>query len=142
MLLTVRGRIQRGMEMGRSGQLRYLCGARELLAMSGRRIVTSTIWTPRQVFEGPALSSVLEHVGARGRQLRLDAWDDYRVTIPWDDMERYGVILAHSADERRLRPERFGPLWLIYPRDQVGAELEGPAAQARFIWQVRGIEVL
>ena len=140
--LVVRGRIQRGVAMGRAGHMRYACDARELLSLPCQRIATSTIWTPRQTFEGPALASVLQHVGARGRQLRLDALDDYRVTIPWEDMERYGIILAHSADEQRLRPGRFGPLWLVYPRDQFASELEGPMAQAKFIWQVRSIEVL
>jgi hypothetical protein len=141
-LLTVRGRILSGMPQGRSGLRRCLCTDAELRALASKRIVTSTIWTPRCSFEGPLLTSVLEHVRARGQHLRLDALDDYQVTIPWEDLDRYGLILAHSADDQRLRRSHFGPLWLIYPRDEYPNELNGPVAQAKFIWQVRSLEVL
>ena len=73
--------------------------------------------------------------------LNMKALDGYSTPIPWDDLVRYGVILAHSQDGKRLHTNRWGPLWTIYPRDQYPQALTGPVAESRFIWQVTKIEV-
>jgi hypothetical protein len=57
--------------------------------------------------------------------------DDYSAPIPWEDLVRYGVILAHRQDRQRLNNRRWGPLWTIYPRDQIPAALKGPIAESR-----------
>ena len=68
--------------------------------------------------------------------LTLKALDDCLTLIPWDDRTRYGVILAHTQDGQRLSNQRWEPLWIIYPRDENPAELKGPIAESRFVWQV------
>jgi hypothetical protein len=57
------------------------------------------------------------------------------------DAARYGVILAHTMNESRLKVNTFGPLFLIYPRDKYQQELKSPDAEAKFVWQVDRIVV-
>ena len=136
-ILTVLGKIRRSNTNGKAFRFTEV----ELMALPKASITTSTVWTPRRCFEGPRLRDVLGHVGADGATLRVTALSDYSVAIPTSDATRYGIILAHSQDGRRMERNHFGPLWVIYPRDQFPDELDGPMAQAKFIWQVRSIEV-
>ena len=113
----------------------------EFLKLGTTSITTGTPWTPTSVFAGPLLLDVMRAAGVTSGKLVLKTLDDYSAPIPWDDLVRYGVILAHSQDGQRLSNKRWGPLWTIYPRDQHPAALTGPIAESRFIWQVNRIEV-
>jgi hypothetical protein len=113
----------------------------QIMAMPPTAITTSTEWTPTSRFEGPPLSAVLALAGVRGKSIRLFALDDYSITIPWTDMERYGIILAHSQNGERLSKRKFGPLFLIYPRDQFRSALDTPTGLEKFIWQICRIDV-
>lgn len=112
----------------------------QLMALPVATITTSTEWTPVSRFDGPLLNDVLELAGARGKTLEIFAADDYSISIPWSDLARYGVILAHSRDGERMTRRRFGPLFVVYPRDKFPA-LQTPTMGARFIWQVCRIDV-
>ncbi|MCW7539898.1 molybdopterin-dependent oxidoreductase [Aquabacterium sp. A7-Y] len=137
-MLTFSGRITRYTDSGRKV---YEISEAALLAMPRRTIRTGTSWTPPARFEGPLLSHLLQLVGGTGSTLRCRAVDDYEVSVPASDAERWGVILAHSMDGKRLSSRDFGPLWLVYPRDEYPRELDTPATVAKFIWQVDAIEV-
>ncbi len=113
----------------------------QVMALPSVAITTGTDWTPQSRFEGPLLSAVLALAGAHGNSIRLFAIDDYSITIPWSDMETYGIILAHSQNGKRLAKDKFGPLFLIYPRDQFASTLDTPTGLAKFIWQVCRIDV-
>ena len=113
----------------------------QLLALPNHTITTATEWTPRSRFDGPLLSDVLALARVRGKSIRLFALDDYSITIPWSDMDRYGIILAHSQNGERLSKRKFGPLFLMYPRDQYASALDTPTGAEKFIWQVCGIHV-
>ena len=114
----------------------------EFMQLKQKVINTATAWTPLSRWEGPRMDDVMRHVGAKGaKQLRVAAIDDYAATIPWADMERWGIILAHSRNGERLKPNRWGPLFVIYPRDEYERELRTPMTEAKFIWQVRRIDV-
>ena len=113
----------------------------EFLELPQASITTGTSWTPVSVFTGPTLLDVMAAAGVTAGTLNVKALDDYAAPIPWEDLVRYAVILAHSQDGQRLTPKRWGPLWTIYPRDQYPDELKGPTAESRFIWQVNRIEV-
>ena len=104
-------------------------------------IKTATSWTPTSVFVGPLLLIVMQEAGVTFGTLNMKTLDGYSTPIPWHDLVRYGVILAHSQDGRRLSNKRWGPLWTIYPRDEYPEALTGPVAESRFIWQVKKIEV-
>jgi hypothetical protein len=112
----------------------------QLMALPTSTITTSTEWTPVSRFEGPLLSDVLKLAAVQGRVLRVFALDDYAISIPWSDLPQYGVILAHTRDGERMTRRRFGPLFVIYPRDKFAA-LQTPTMGARFIWQVCRIDV-
>ena len=136
-LLTVSGLIGRA---NNDATDTYDFSEAEFLNLAATRITTGTPWTPTSVFEGPLLADVMQAAGVTGGTLTVKTMDDNAVPIPWEDLVRYGVILAHSRDGQRLNNKRFGPLWTIYPRDQNPAALRGPIAESRFIWQVDRIE--
>jgi hypothetical protein len=112
----------------------------QLMALPVSTITTATEWTPVSRFDGPLLSDVLKLAAVQGRVLRVFALDDYSISIPWSDLAQYGVILAHTRDGERMTRRRFGPLFVIYPRDKFAA-LQTPTMGARFIWQVCRIDV-
>lgn len=137
-LLTVTGNISRINNVsGRSFEF----SDAEFLALPQSGITTATAWTPVSVFVGPTLLAVMAAVGVTGGTLNFRALDDFSGSIPWEDLVRYGVILAHSQNGERLNIKRWGPLWTIYPRDRFPDALKGPTAESRFIWQVNRIEV-
>ena len=137
-LLTVSGRIGR-INNARTQTFDFSDAA--FLALPQSSITTATAWTPLSVFVGPTLLEVMAAVGVTSGTLIFKALDDYSAPIPWDDLVRYGVILAHSQNGVRLSTKRWGPLWTIYPRDRYPDALTGPTAESRFIWQVNRIEV-
>jgi hypothetical protein len=114
----------------------------EFMRLPQSVIVTGTTWTPKSRWEGPRADTVMAYVGAStGTALRITAVDDYNVTIPWGDMARWGIVLAHSRDGHRLQRSQWGPLFVIYPRDDSPRELGTPMTEAKFIWQVNRIDV-
>lgn len=137
-LLTVSGRIGR-INNARTQAFDFTDAA--FLALPQSSITTATAWTSRSVFAGPTLLEVMAAVGVTSGTLNFKALDDYCAPIPWEDLVRYGVILAHSQNGQRLSMKRWGPLWTIYPRDRYPDALNGPTAESRFIWQVNRIEV-
>ena len=123
------------------GPARFEFTEAAFLALPTASITTATVWTPRSVFVGPTLLTVMRAAGVTGGTLIFRTLDDYSAPIPWSDLVRYGVILAHSQDGQRLNNKRWGPLWTMYPRDRYPRALSGPIAESRFIWQVNRIEV-
>lgn len=119
----------------------YRFSLAELMSTASATIVTSTNWTKRESFSGPLLSALLKRVGATGSMLSVCAVDDYCHDVPVADAEKYGVILALTADGKPLPPSTFGPAWLIYPRDKYPDELNTATYDARFVWQVTRITI-
>ena len=136
-LLTVSGRIGR---VNNKTTNTYDFTESDFLKLNQSSITTGTSWTPTSVFVGPLLLDVMQAAGVTSGTLTFKTLDDYSAPIPWEDLVRYGVILAHSQDGKRLSNKRWGPLWTIYPRDQNPVALKGPIAESRFIWQVNRIE--
>ena len=136
-MLTVSGRIGR---INNDAKDTFDFTEAEFLKLATTSITTGTPWTPTSVFVGPLLVDVMRAAGVTSGTLTFKTLDDYSAPIPWEDLVRYSVILAHSQDGQRLNNKRWGPLWTIYPRDQNSAALSGPIAESRFIWQVNRIE--
>ena len=137
-LLTVSGRIGR---VNNQTTNTFDFSESDFFELPQSSITTGTSWTPISVFAGPLLLDVMQAAGVTSGTLTFKTLDDYSAPIPWEDLVRYGVILAHSQDGKRLNNKRWGPLWTIYPRDQNPHALKGPIAESRFIWQVNRIEV-
>ncbi|MFM2389667.1 MAG: hypothetical protein RLZZ437_1222 [Pseudomonadota bacterium] len=111
-------------------------------ALAQRETITTTPWYDgAQTFSGPLLRDLLAAAGATGSSLRFIAINDYVVEIPMSDVMDYPVILAtrHSGALMSVRDK--GPLFVIYPFDEVPA-LFNELYFSRSAWQVRRIEVL
>jgi len=104
-------------------------------------IVTATSWTPRSAFVGPRIVDILQLVGANGKEVEFQTLNNYVYSISIEEARRYGVILAHTQNGKRLTPSDFGPLFVVYPRDQYPNELKTPITEAKYVWQVIGMRV-
>lgn len=135
---TVDGRIDKSNQQGKTA---YVFSEQALMALPQHTIVTSTSWTPKATFTGPRLSDVLKAVGAHGTQIEFRCIDEYTFTIPVSDADRYGVILARTMNGKVLGNDNYGPLWIMYPRDQYPDELKTPLGEAKFAWQIIGLTV-
>lgn len=112
-----------------------------LQALPQHIVTAETPWTEGQsVFSGPLLRDVLDLAGSRGDNLFLTAINDYQVDVPVSDALTYDVILAMSLNGEPLTIRTRGPLWLIYPWDDVDG-LRSETYYARSIWQLKTIEV-
>jgi hypothetical protein len=100
-------------------------------------------WSQPRKFTGPLLRDVLAAVGVRtgGGMLRAVALNDYRVSIPVDDVLRYDVLLARLMDDKPMPVRDKGPLFIIYPFDHL-PELRNAVYYSRAAWQLKLLEVL
>ena len=103
---------------------------------------TRTPWysQPRK-FTGPLLRDVLAAAMAQGGSLRATALNDYRVDIPYDDVQRYDVLLARLLDDKPMSVRDKGPLFIIYPFESNSA-LRRALYYTRCAWQLKAIEIL
>lgn len=111
-------------------------------ALPQRETVTTTPWYDGpQTFSGPLLRDLLAAVGATGSTLRVVAINDYAVDIPVSDSVDFPVILASRHGGEPMSVREKGPLFVVYPFDEVPA-LVNEMYFSRSAWQVRRIEVL
>ena len=113
-----------------------------LEALPQRSFSTRTPWyaQPRR-FTGPLVRDVLAAAGAQGGTLRLIALNDYRVDMPFDDAQRFDVLLARLIDDKPMTVRDKGPLFAIYPFD-ASPELRSAVYYGRSAWQLRTIDVV
>ncbi len=103
------------------------------------RVITGTPWhQPGTVFEGVSATRLMEAVMPQGSALIATAANDYHVSIPISDLDRYKVLLALTVGGRDLTLRTKGPIWVIYPD---GIDLAPPIRAERMIWQLVGLEV-
>ncbi|MEK8034149.1 molybdopterin-dependent oxidoreductase [Ideonella sp. DXS29W] len=112
-----------------------------LAALPQRQLVTRTPWHQGpQTFTGPLLRDVLAEAGARGQHLIAVALNDYRCEIPWEDAERFEVVLARLLNGEPMRVRDKGPLFIVYPYD-ADPRLRSDRYYARSAWQLRSLIV-
>lgn len=105
------------------------------------QVETTTIWTEgTQVFEGVALQTLLETLGAGGLIIRASAINDYTVEIPMDSLTETAPLVAFSQNGEAMSRRRKGPLWIIYPYDS-DAAFRSEVVYSRSIWQLDRLEV-
>ena len=103
--------------------------------------VTRTPWyAEAHKFSGPLLRDVLAACGAEGSNLRATALNDYRVDLPFEDAQRFGVLLAVLLDDKPMAVRDRGPLFIIYPFDS-NAQLRSTVYYSRSAWQLKSIDV-
>ncbi|MBK6852156.1 MAG: hypothetical protein IPG93_11165 [Burkholderiales bacterium] len=112
-----------------------------LEALPQQSFTTNTPWykEPRK-FTGPLLRDVLAAAGASGKSLKAVALNDYKVALPADDTDRYGVIVARLLDDKPMPVRDKGPLFIIYPFD-TDATLRSERYYSRAAWQLKSIEI-
>jgi hypothetical protein len=112
-----------------------------IAALPRHKITTSTPWYDQpRTFEGPLLQDLLSAVGASGQTLHVEALNDYASDVPVADALAYDVVLADRIDGQLIPVRERGPLFIIYPFDQVPA-LKSESFYQRCVWQVKAIEV-
>lgn len=116
----------------------------QIEALPQHRVHTSTSWTDGvKDFEGPLMRDVLALLNApiaETASLKLIAWNEYEVDVSMKDYLQWDVILAHHMDGKALTRTDQGPLWVVYPRDQVPA-LQESRIDYRWAWMLRHIVV-
>lgn len=127
-----------------NGAQRIELSAEQIDSLPQHRVSTRTNWVEGvHEYEGPLVRDVLALVGVDGKQevsLRLRAWDDYTLDVSADDYFRWDVILAQKMAGNLLTIEHYGPLCVIYPRDQ-HPELKDSRYDHRWVFMLKSIEV-
>ncbi len=102
---------------------------------------TSTIWTEGvDTYEGVLLSDLLDAVGATGTDLMAKALNDYEIAFPLADVTANGPLLAYRANGKPMSVREKGPIWMIFPYDDVEA-FRTEQTYARSIWQLDRIVI-
>ena len=113
-----------------------------LEAMGLIPITTETPWTTGKIaFEGVLVRDLLAFVKAKGKTIKAAALDDYVVDIPIDDFLKHDVIIATRIQGKPMRVRENGPLWIIYPWDDI-PDLRRPHYYSNSIWQLESLMVL
>ena len=112
-----------------------------LKALPQTTFTTQTPWekTPT-TFNGPLLRDVLTAAKAQGTTLKAVALNDYKVSLPVSDGQKFDVIVAHQMDGKPIPVRTKGPLFIVYPFDR-HADLRNSTYYERSIWQLKAIEV-
>jgi hypothetical protein len=115
--------------------------AAQIAALPRKSITTATPWydAPR-TFEGPLLRDLLLAAGASGRTLHVEALNDYAADLPFADALTYDVVIADRIDGQPIPVRERGPLFIMYPFDQV-PQLKTEEYYQRAVWQVKSIAV-
>lgn len=112
-----------------------------LAALPQRSITVNTPWYPdAHKFTGPLLRDVLALAGARGSSIEAYALNDYRVSIPMEDVLQHPVILARLMDDQPMSVRDKGPLFIIYPFDD-DRRLRSSIYYSRCAWQLKALEI-
>ncbi|WP_020409973.1 hypothetical protein [Hahella ganghwensis] len=99
-------------------------------------ITTTTPWfDDSRTFTGPLVRDVLELLGAKGTNAKAVALNDYHIDIPAEDFQEYDVVLATRIDGEILTIRDKGPIFIIYPFDQI-PETRNEVFFQRCIWQL------
>ncbi len=138
-LLTVSGAVSRPNVA--EGPRRHQFDAEMIDALPVQTVRTRTPWHQGvMVFTGPLLADVLRQAGATGPIAQMTALNDYQVRMPLDEVLPYRPILARRANGEILAVRDKGPLFLIFPYDDL-AEVRNDLFHSRSIWQLKEIEI-
>ena len=85
-------------------------------ALPQRTISAKVPWypTPRR-FTGPLLRDVLAAAGASGSSIRSEAVNDYHADAPFEDSQRFDVVVARLLDDKPMSVREKGLLAIMYP---------------------------
>ncbi|MDT8326115.1 MAG: oxidoreductase [Roseovarius sp.] len=108
----------------------------DLRALPAQHYTTSTIWTDgEQKFTGVPLMALLAHFEIEATSLRMQAVNDYSITLPVDGITPDAPIIAYERNEKPMKLRDNGPLWLVYDYDG-NAAYRSEVIYSRSIWQL------
>ena len=114
----------------------------DLDAMAQHSFTTSTIWTDGDVtFSGVPLSAVLASMNMQGSAVEMIALNDYKVTIPMDQLEDTVPIIATRMDGKVMSVRDKGPYWIVFPYD-ADPKYQTETIYSLSIWQLNRLKVL
>ena len=135
-LLTISGA---GLKTNQDGRVAFDMDM--LAALPQHSFTVQTPWYPKaRKFTGPLLRDVLALAGARGSSIEAYALNDYRVSIPMEDVLRHQVVLARLMDDQPMPIRDKGPLFIIYPFDE-DRRLRSSIYYSRCAWQLKALEI-
>lgn len=110
-------------------------------ALPQHSFTTRTPWYGAPVkFTGPKLADVMAAVGAQGKNIEAVALNDYKITIPMDDTQRYPMVMAWKINDQPIPIRAKGPLFIAYPFDD-DAKLRTSQYYERSIWQLKQLHI-
>ena len=102
---------------------------------------TLTPWDKKPIqFSGPLLRDVLAAAGATGSTIKALALNDYQSSMPFDDVSRFDVVLAHTMNGQKIPVKTKGPLFIVYPFDSK-PELRASVYYERSAWQLKLLHI-
>ncbi|RQO63443.1 hypothetical protein DBR47_02590 [Paucibacter sp. KBW04] len=136
-VLSISGRLlQNGLPGGPA-----LLDQDQLAALPQHSFVTKTPWYPKpHKFTGPLLRDVLAAVGAQGETVEALALNDYKVSIPMEDIAKHPVLLARLMDDQPMPVRDKGPLFVLYPFD-ADPSFRSALYYSRSVWQLKALIV-
>ncbi len=112
-----------------------------LEAIGTESFTTETPWYPGPVtFEGVSLAKLMQQLGAKGKTLSVVALNDYSSEIPFEDFQKFNVILALKQNGEYMSVRDKGPIFVMYPFDS-DPVLKHQTYYGRAVWQVSKIIV-
>lgn len=136
MPLAISGKIG----MTQKGERVFFDRAR-LEALPQKTFTTHTPWDDQPTqFSGPLLRDILATVQAHGTKIKAIALNDYKVTIPIADSQKYDMVLALRMNGELMPVRTKGPFFIVYPFDSA-PELRNSTYYSRSIWQLKAIEI-
>jgi hypothetical protein len=100
-----------------------------------------TPWDKQPIeFTGPLLRDVLAAAKASGTTLKAFALNDYQTAIPFEDSQKFDVILAHKMNGKSIPVKTKGPLFVVYPYDS-NPVLRSATYYERSAWQLKSLTI-
>lgn len=102
---------------------------------------TLTPWDKLPIkFSGPLLRDVLAAAKASGTTIKASALNDYKTSVPLEDVKKFDVILAHKMNGEAIPVRTKGPLFIVYPFD-TKPELRAATYYDRSAWQLKAMNI-
>lgn len=112
-----------------------------LQALGPTEMLTTCPWFDGRIhFEGVRVDRLLQAVGAEGEHIVVVGRGGEQATLPLADISRYGVLLAYSLNKVSVRTTYMGPLFVVYPFDDV-PELNQPRFYSRTLFDANKLIV-
>lgn len=135
-LLTIRGNIGRTNRPGLA-----LFDRQMLTALPPTAFTTQAPWQAEPaIYEGVALSTLLDTVIAGSQSFRAIGRDDYEIEFTGVDVYRYPVMVAYRVNGREPGIRELGPLLIMFPFDDY-PELLTKTHMTLSVWQLIEMQI-